>query len=135
MTEQPLVQITFGPSDPGLEDEERKQFSKRVLAELRDLDEVERADRAEVLSPEEGMKGFGTLIGFLTAEVTLPNLKGVLSWMGDRFSDQPMKVKVKVGDQETELEARSRKELADLEQVANRLLAAMKNDEIKHGGA
>ena len=55
--------------------------------------------------------------------------------MGDRFSDQPMKVKVRVGEQEVELEARSRKELTELEQVATTLLAAMKDDGTQHGGA
>lgn len=128
MSDQPLIQITFGLSDPELEESDRLQFSKRVLPELRDLDEVERADRAEVLSSEAGMKGFETLMGFLTAEVTLPNLTGFLGWMGDRFSDQPMKLKVKVGEQEVELEASSRQELAAIEQTAQNLLATMQSD-------
>jgi len=63
MTEDLRVQITFGLSDPDLEDDERLRFSKQVLPELRDLDEVERADRTEVMSPESGMKGFETLAG------------------------------------------------------------------------
>ena len=75
MTEPPLVQITFGLNDPELEESERRQFSQRVLSELRDLAEVDRADRTEVATPEAGMKGFATLVGFLTAEVTLPHLK------------------------------------------------------------
>ncbi|MEB3355347.1 MAG: hypothetical protein VKK04_01275 [Synechococcales bacterium] len=131
MTDQPLIQITFGLDDPDLDDDQRLQFSKRVLDELRDLDEVERADRAEVLIPEEGVKGFETLLGFLTAEVTLPNLKDFAGWMGDRFSDQPMKLKVKVGEQEVELEAKSQKELAQVEQVAQKLLKTMKSDETR----
>jgi len=129
MTEDLRVQITFGLSDPDLEDEERLRFSKQVLPELRDLDEVERADRTEVMSPESGMKGFETLVGFLTADVTVPMLKDFAGWMGDRFSDQPMKVKVKVGEQEVELEARSRKELEAVEQTAQGLLATMKRDD------
>jgi len=85
MTEDLRVQITFGLSDPDLEDEERLRFSKQVLPELRDLDEVERADRTEVMSPESGMKGFETLVGFLTADVTVPMLKDFAGWMGDRL--------------------------------------------------
>ena len=129
MTEYQVVQITFGLSDPDLEDDERLRFSKQVLPELRDLDEVERADRTEVMSPESGMKGFETLAGFLTADVTVPMLKDFAGWMGDRFSDQPMTVKVKVGEQEVELEARSRKELEAVEQTAQGLLATMKRDD------
>jgi hypothetical protein len=125
MTEQPSIKITFGLSNPNIEDDERLQFSKRVLSELRNLDEVKRADRTEKESSESGEKGFTTLVGFLTAEVTLSNLKKFTGWMGDRFSDQPMRVKVKVGDQEVELEARSKTELAQVEQVASSLLAKM----------
>ena len=135
MTDSPSIQLTFGPSDPDLDDEQRLKFSKRVLSELRELEAVERADRTEQLSPETGMKGFETLVGFLTAEVTLPNLNEFVGWMGDRFSDQPMTVKVKVGDQEVELSARSRKELAEVEQVAQGLLNQMQLHNEKDNGA
>lgn len=96
MPEQPLIQITFGLNDSELEDRQRLEFSTRVLRELRDLDEVERADRTEVFSAEAGAKGFETLLGFLTADVTVSGLKEFAGWMGDRFADQPMKVKVKI---------------------------------------
>jgi hypothetical protein len=124
MTEQPTIQITFGLSVSDVDKGDRLQFSKRVLAELRELEEVDRADRTEDI-PEAGAKGWKTLVGFLTAEVSPPNLKEFATWMGDRFSDQPMKVKVKVGEQEVELEARSRIELQEVEQVAHRLLATL----------
>ncbi|MEM9214901.1 MAG: hypothetical protein AAGD25_11210 [Cyanobacteria bacterium P01_F01_bin.150] len=125
MTAPPSIQITFGLSNPDLEDDERLKFAKRVLPELRDLDEVERAERTEKESSESGEKGFATLVGFLTADVTLSNLKEFTVWMGDRFSDKPMKVKVKVGEQEVELEARSQAELAQIEEVASSLLEKM----------
>lgn len=134
MTDQPLIQLTFGLSNLDIDDDERLKFSKRVLPELRDLDEVERADRTEASSSDTGEKGFSTLVGFLTADVTLPNLNAFTSWMGDRFSDQPMKVKVKVGEQEVELEARSKTELAQIEHVANSLLAKMKGSGVADGG-
>ena len=132
--DQPLIQLTFGLSNLDIDDDKRLQFSKHVLPELRDLDEVERADRAEASSSDAGEKGFSTLVGFLTADVTLPNLNAFTDWMGDRFSDQPMKVTVKVGEQEVELEARSKTELAQIEQVANSLLAKMKGDGVADGG-
>lgn len=125
MVKQPIIQITFGLINPDLEDEERLQFAKRVLRELRDLDEVECAKRTEKASSESGEKGFSTLVGFLTADITMPNLKEFTGWMSDRFSDQPMKVKVKVGEQEVELEAYSQAELAQIEDVASSLLVKM----------
>lgn len=125
MTKQPAIQITFGLSNPELDENERLQFSKRVLPELRNLDEVERAERTERMSSGAGEKGFATILGFLTADITLPNLKEFLGWLSDRFSDQSMRIKVKVGEQEVELEARSQAELAQVEEVAASLLAKM----------
>ena len=74
--DEKMIQFTFGLDDPELEDEERLKFSKTLLRELRNLDEVERADRTEDLDPEAGSKpGFATLIGTLTAEVSLENIR------------------------------------------------------------
>ncbi len=81
-----IIQFTFGLDDPELEDEERLKFAKKLLPELRNLDEVERASRAEDLTPEAGSKpGFATLIGTLTAQVSFKNIKGFLGFLGDRF--------------------------------------------------
>lgn len=121
-----MIQITFGLSNA--DEGDRLRFSKQVLPELRDLEEVQRADRTEVMAAEDGTKGFETLLGFLTAEVTRESLTEFFKWMGDRFADKTLKVAVKVGEKEIELEATSRKELDDLEQRATRLLAAMADD-------
>lgn len=127
MTESPVLQLTFGPSDLNLDDDERLKFSNRVLPELRGLDEVERADRIEELSEEDGTKGFETLVGFLTADVALPNLKEFAGWMMERFADQPISVKVKLGEKEIELSAKSRKELAEGKLIAQDLLGILQN--------
>lgn len=128
MTDNTLVQFTFGLDAPDLEDEDRLRFSKQFLSELRQLDQVERADRTEDLTPAEGAKGFATLVGWLTADVSVENIKGFLGWMGDRLADKPLKVKVKVGDNEVELEAKSRQELTALESTAMNLIAGLKED-------
>lgn len=120
------VQITLGLI--GVDDRDRLRFSKQVLPELRHLDAVVRADRTEVLVGTAGIKGFETLLGFLTAEVTRESLTEFFQWMGDRFADKALKVKVKVGEREIQLEATSRKELDDLEQRATRLLIALADD-------
>ena len=49
--DEQIVQFTFGLDEPELEDKEKLKFAQKLLPELRDLDEVERADRAE-LTPE-----------------------------------------------------------------------------------
>jgi glucose-6-phosphate dehydrogenase assembly protein OpcA len=61
----------------------------------------------------------------LQAEVSFKSIKAFVGFLGDRLADKPVKVKVKVGDKETEIEAKSRQELAELEKTALNLIAAM----------
>lgn len=125
MTNETIVQFTFGLSSPEIEDDERLKFAQKLLPELRNLDQVERADRAENLNPEAGSKGFATLVGLLQAEVSLKNLKSFLGFLSDRLADKPVKVKVKVGNNEVEIEAKSRQEMAELEKIALNLIKTM----------
>jgi hypothetical protein len=125
MADSTLIHFTFGLDAPDLEDEERLRFARQLLPELRQVDEVERADRAEDVTSEEGAKGFATLVGWLTADVSAKNITGFLTWMGDRLGDKPVKVKVKVGDREVELES---DKLTDPEATAMKLIAALKGE-------
>ena len=47
MTDEPTVQFTFAVNDPELDDEERQEIARKLLRELRQLDEVENADFAK----------------------------------------------------------------------------------------
>jgi hypothetical protein len=68
------------------------------------------------------------LIGFITTKVSIQNIKGFLSFLGDRLGDKPIKVSVKVGDKEVIIEAKSRQELLESEKIAKNLLAAISGD-------
>ena len=126
MTDEPIIQFTFAVDDPELDDDRRQKLAQRLLRELRDLDEVERCDRTEDLHPEAGSKpGFATLIGVLTAEVSVRNIKGFLGFLGDRLQDKPIKGSIKVGDNQVEFEVKSRQELAEFEKTALKLITAM----------
>ncbi len=112
MTGEAIIKFTFAVDDPELDDQRRQKLANKLLREIRDLDEVEKADRAEDLNPEAGSKPlFATLIAVLTAEVSMKNVKSFLGFLGDRLADKPMKISVKVGDKEVNIEAKSRKEL------------------------
>jgi len=136
MMDEETIQFTFGLDEPELEDEERLKFAKKLLPELRNLDEVEKADRTEDLSPEAGSKpGFATLVGMLTAEVSFKNIKAFLGFLGDRIQDKPIKGSIKVGDNKVEFEVKSRQELAEFEKTALNLIAAMSGEnDAKEGG-
>jgi len=123
-----LVEITFGLADPELEDNERLAFAQKLLPQLRDLDEVEKADRTKDLNVDAGTKaGLATLVGFLTAQVNLANIKAVLVWIGEHLpKDKPIKFKVKVGDNEVEAEVKSIKDLAALEASIEKIVGTLK---------
>ncbi len=124
--DETIIQFTFGLDDPELEDEERLRFSKKLLPELRNLDEVESAERAEDLTPEAGSKpGFATLLGMVTAQVSFKNIKEFLGFLGDRLQDKPITGSIKVGNNEVEFEVKSRQELAEFEKTALNLIAVM----------
>jgi hypothetical protein len=126
MTDARTVQLTFAVNDPELDDEERQEIAQKLLRQLKQLDEVERVERAEDLSQEEGVRVvLATLVGVLTAKVSVENVGKVLGFVGDRLIDKPIIIKLKVGEQEVEIEAKSRKELEEAEKVANNLLARM----------
>lgn len=127
MTDESIIQFTFGLDSLEIEDDERLKFAKKLLPELRSMDEVERADRTEDLTPEAGSKpAFATLVGTLTAEVGFKNVKAFLGFLGDRLADKPIKGKIKVGNDEVEFEVKSRQELEQFEQTAFRLIDKMR---------
>ncbi len=127
--DEKIIQFTFGLDEPELEDEERLKFSKKLLRELRNLDEVERADRTEDLDPEAGSKpGFATLIGTLTAQVSFNNILGFLGFLGDRLANKSIKGSIAVGNNKVEFEVKSRQELAAFEETTLKLIAAMSGD-------
>jgi hypothetical protein len=131
-----MIEFTFGLDEPEVEDSERLKFARKLLQELRQLDEVERVDRAENLNPEAGSKpGFETLLGILTAEVSFKNFKIFLEFLGDRLQDKLIKGKIKVGDNEVEFEVKSHQELAEFEKTALNLITAMSGEShVKESG-
>ena len=60
--------------------------------------------------------------------MSFKNIKGFLGFLSDRLQDKPIKGRVKVGENEVEFEVKSRRELAESEQTALRLISAMDKD-------
>ncbi len=122
MADSTIVHFTFGLNDPVLEKADLSRFTDQLLPELRQRDEVEQADLIQVPILKDGAKGYEQLWGWLSADASIKNLTGFLTWLGGRLSDRPSKVKVKLGDKEIELEGES---LTDPEATAMRIIAAL----------
>ncbi len=128
MTDKPNIHFTFAINDPELDDEQRQRIARNLLRDLRQLEEVEKADFAEDTNIEEGAKSFlAALVGALTAEVSVENFKKVLGFVGARLSNKRFSIiKVKFGNKEIEIKAEGGKGLEEAERVVEKLIDKMK---------
>lgn len=79
------VKLTIVFTDADLEPEEREEQAQRLIAELKQMDEVDAVKRVPDPNPPEGSKAFGSvLMGLLTAEVSVANAKKLLGFLGNR---------------------------------------------------
>ena len=119
------VELTVGFNDPNLDCEERAAQAQTLWAELQDREEVEALGRVPDPNPPEGNKGGSFLMGLLTAEVSLANVRKLLGFLGERLGNKPIKLKVKAPDgRELELEASSQDEFNFAYQKAQDFLKA-----------
>lgn len=126
MTDPQTIQFTFGIDDPQADEERVQKDSLKLLRELREQDEVIKADRAEDLDLAVGTKGaLATIWGVLTTEVSIESIKGFLAFLSDRWGDKPFKMKIKVNGQEIEIEGKSGKDILAVEPMINNLLTKM----------
>jgi hypothetical protein len=61
MTGEPTVTLTIAFNDPELDSEERDAQAQNLLAQMRDLDEIEIVDRVLDPNAPEGNKAIGGL--------------------------------------------------------------------------
>ena len=112
MADEPNVTLTIDLNDPDLDAEETDEAVQNLLAQMRELDEIEAVDRVFDPNPPAGNKAIdGFVVGLLMAEVSVANFKKLGAFLGDRLGNKPIKLKVKAPDgREMELEASSQAE-------------------------
>jgi len=126
MTTVSTVKFTIAVNDPELDVEEKQEIVQNWLNQLSNLEEVERVERTEDLNPEEGSKpGIAFLVGMLTAEVNVKNIKTFLGFLSDRLGDKPIKVFVEANNKKVEIEASSRQELLEAERIVKEILGSL----------
>lgn len=112
MTGESTVKVTLALKDPDLEEERLDRTTRNLLRDIKDLDGVEQAG---LVSPEEmpeGAKAFGgTLLGIMTAEVSLQNIKALLGFVGDRLGDKPIEIELEANGKKLKIKASSKQEL------------------------
>jgi hypothetical protein len=116
------VSITF--NDPELDSEELEEQALRLMAELRQMDEVEDVSRVLDPTPPEGSKAIGRiLVGLLTAQVNGQNVGKLLGFLGYRLAGRQIELAVEENGRKLTVKAYSREELDAAIIAAKKFLA------------
>ncbi len=112
MPENSSVKVTIAFNDPDLDSEDLEKQAQNLMSQMRDLDEVEAVDRVLDPHPPEGNKSVGgVLVGLLTAEVSVANVKKLMGFLGDRLGGKPIELSVEANGKKLTVKAHSREEL------------------------
>lgn len=112
MEGQSSIRLTFNFNDPDLTLDERDEQAQRLIAEFKDVDEVETVNRVLDPNPPEGNKALGgILVGLLTAEVNAKNAKRLFGFLGDRLRGKVIELEVEANGKKLKVKAQSREEL------------------------
>lgn len=115
--------ITF--SDPGLDCEELEQQAQNLLAQMRELDEIEMIDRVLDPNPPAGSKAVGAfVVGLLTAEVSPANIKKLLGFLSDRLGSKSIELEVEANGKRLKVKASSQADLEAAIEAAEKFVAA-----------
>ena len=119
------VKFTIAFNDPNLDSEELEAQAQSLLAQMRELDEIETVDRVLDPNPPAGNKAVGAiLVGLLTAEVSPANVKKLLGFLGDRLGNKPIELEVEANGKKLKVKASSQAELMAAIEAAQKFLAA-----------
>jgi hypothetical protein len=110
--ENSFIKLTIAFDDPDLDSEELEEQAQNLLAQMRDLDEIETIDRAIDPNPPEGNKSVGAILaGLLTAQVNKENAQIVMRFLFDRIGPKPIELEVEANGKRLKVKASSQAEL------------------------
>jgi hypothetical protein len=126
MKENHSVTMTIGLIDPDLEPDEREKEAKLLMAELREIDEVESVDPVPDPSPPAGSKAFGGLVeGFIATKVASINAAKFINYLGKKLTDKPISLEVEQNGNKMKVTANNRQELEAALEGARKFIAEM----------
>ncbi|WNZ44044.1 CHAT domain-containing protein [Leptolyngbya boryana CZ1] len=106
------VRLTIAFDDPDLDAEEREEEAQKLLAQMKDLDEIESLERVIDPHPPEGNKAIGAILaGMLTAQAKLSDANGILGFLGDRLSNKSFEMEVEANGKKLKVKANGQGEL------------------------
>jgi len=125
MTPDSNVKFTIAFNDPNLDSDELEAQAQNLLAQMRDLDEIETVDRVLDPNPPKGNKAIGgMLVGLLTAQVNLANAQKLLGFLGDRLVNKSIELEIEANGKKLKVKASSQAELEAAIAAAQKFIAA-----------
>ncbi|RUR76276.1 hypothetical protein ACF3DV_22135 [Chlorogloeopsis fritschii PCC 9212] len=125
MANSSSVKFTIHFNDPNLEAEEQNEQVLRLMAELREMGEVDAVNRVPVPStPKDSRALGGYLVGLLTAEVNVANAKKVLNFLRISLARKPIELAVEANGKKIQVKANSLEELEAAIKAAQDFIAA-----------
>jgi len=119
------IKLTIAFNDSDLDSEELEAQAQNLLAQLRDLDEIETVDRVLDPNPPVGNKAVGAILfGLLTAQVSQANAQKVMGFLGDRLGNKPIELEVEANGKKLKVKASSQAELMAAIEAAQKFIAA-----------
>jgi hypothetical protein len=119
MTANSTIKFTIGFTDVDLELEERDEQAQSLMAELKEMDEVDAVNRVFDPNPPAGNKAVGGfLVGLLMAEVNAANAKKLMGFLSDRLGGKPIELSVEANGKKLTVKAHSQEELQAAIQAA-----------------
>ncbi len=116
------IKLNIHFADPDLDAEELDEASRRLLTQLKDLDEVESVERVVDPNPPAGNKTLGGFLpGILRTEVKPPNLQPLFRFLEKRSGYSPIEIEVEIGERKVKVKANSREDLAAALQIVQQM--------------
>ena len=106
------VKLTISFNDPALDADEQDQEAQRLIDELSQMDEIEFIYPTPDLNLPEGSKSIvGTLVGFLTAEISQEKVQKLWQFLSVRLSGKSIELDVEANGKKLKVKARNAEEL------------------------
>jgi len=119
------IKLTIDFNDPDLDAEEQEEQGQRLMAELKQIDEINTVDRVLDPNPPDGNKALGGFLGgLLVAEVNVANIQKLMRFLGDRLGGKPIELSVEANGKKLTVKAHSREELEAAIKAAQDFVAA-----------
>ena len=123
MQDESKVWLTIKFNDPNADAEELDKEVQSLLNQMRGMSEVELVKPVSDPSPPTEGKGGGFLLGMLTAEVNLTNIKTLFRFLADRLGNKAIELEVEANGKKLKVKASSREELEAAIQEAQKFIS------------